>query len=281
MRTPFHALLLLALLLAACGDDTTEVSAGSPGPGTSAVPDVQLRIESAGGFVPVEVSLATFPSLVVADRTAWVPGAQILIYPAPAVPAVQSAPLDDDDLRALAQRLDEAADLFQGTDFGEPPVSDLPTTTVDAVVDGRDLSLAVYALDDEIADEVLTPEQRQARQDVRTLIADLRAVVETADRPWEVATTPELRVSSIPLDPNAPAPEDGLEKRPPVPWPAGVTEPAPSGDTAFGCVALSGAERDVLLEATAQTNVATPWQLSTGVHTIVLRPVFPGEPGCP
>jgi hypothetical protein len=275
-----HALLFLALLAAACGDDATEVSTGAPTPTPAAPSDLLLRIETGGGFVPVEVNLASFPSLVVADGTAWLPGAQILIYPPPAIPALQSAPLDDDDLRALAVRLEEAAPLFDGLDVGEPPVSDLPTTTVHAVVDGVEREVAVYGLDDEAATEGLTAEQLDARQQVRTLIADLRAIVDVADRAWEVGLTPEVRVSAVPVDPEAPS-DDDFDQGDPVGWPEGVTEPAFESSSPFGCTVVTSGERDALLDAAQDTNVLTVWELSNGPHRIALRPLFPGEVPCP
>lgn len=284
MRTSlWHAVLALAVITAGCGDDETEVRSAAPPPSAGAAPEVQLRVEHVGGFVPVEVALAAFPTLVVAEGTAWTPGAQILIYPAPAVPAVQSAPLDEDDLRALAERIDEAADLFDGTDFGQPPVADLPTTTIEAVVDGTERRLEVYALDADAnaVDGALTDDQRRARQEVRRLIADLQAVVDATERPWEVGPTSGLRVSSIPVDPGAPVDDDGFDQGPPVPWPAGVPEPVTAPGSAFGCVAVSGDERDLLLEAAGPTNVLTTWELSSGPHRIALRPLFPGEPDCP
>lgn len=288
----WRALLLLTVLGAACGDDDTEVRSAAPPPADAPTPEVRLRIEHHGGFVPVEVSLASFPTLVVADETAWMPGPQIAIYPAPAVPALQSAPLSGDDVRALADRLDEAADLFGDVDFGQPTVTDLPTTTIEAVVDGTTRRLAVDALDavdGEGVEDGLDEQQRRARQQVRSLIAELQAVVDTPDRRWEPGLTPRVRVSSVPVDPGTETEGrtggeidgDGVPPGPPVPWPAGVPEPVVGPDTSFGCVAVSGPERDALLEAARSTNVLTTWELSSGPHRIVLRPLFPGEVDCP
>lgn len=298
MRTPL--LCTLAVLLAAvaaCGEDTTDVSAT---PDTTAEVDAGelcLVVETGGGFVPVEVNLGAFPELVVAGSTAWTPAAQIAIYPPPAVPAVQSASLDPTDLEALAARVEEDAALFQNVDFGQPPVADLPTTSITVDQGDEERRLEVYGLGDPADTTGLSPEQVEAREAVRDLIADLRGLVDSPEREWEVGLPPEIRVSAIPVDatvdrghdadyetpPDAPADGPGGDEtaEEPIPWPAGVEEPSFADSSRFGCVALSGTGRDQVLEAARSASALTVWQLSSGLHHIVVRPLFPGEPACP
>lgn len=278
MRTRLICSLAVVLALtSACGDDATELTSQSADGGPAEGEDLRLVIETGGGFVPVEVNLASFPELVVANETVWTPGAQIAIFPPPAVPAVQSAPLTDEDLADISARIDQDAELFDGVDFGQPPVADLPSTTITVEQDGVERHLDVYALTDLTDTAGLTAEQVDARRAVSDLISDVRAIVDQPDRNWEVAMTPQIRVSAIPLD----QPTDNGEGGDPVTWPEGVEEPSFAGPSSFGCVALSGAARDRVLEAASSANTLTTWQLPSGPHHIVLRPLFPGEPGCP
>lgn len=293
MRTPSRALLaslasLTALVvLSGCGDDEdVATSPGTDGPTTTAAPEgaggggsqLLVQVATGGGFVPVEVNLGAFPELVVTeDGTAWTPGAQIAIFPPPAVPAVQRAELPPEDVAAIEARLAESAELFDGVDFGQPPVADFPSTTITARIGGGERTLEVYALGAPEAGQALTAEQRQARGAVEGLIADLRAIVEGPGRGWQLELTPQIRVSSIPVD-DPSALDDPVG---PIPWPAGVPEPEAAGGGRFGCVALSGPDRDAVLEAAGPATTMTVWELSDGPHQIVIRPLFPGEAPCP
>jgi hypothetical protein len=276
MRRP---LLVFALVLvaSACGPGDAETATPEAVPGVK--PDVTvLRVETAGGFVPVELALATFPELVVlADGTVWAPAPQLAAYPPPAIPALQRTRLDRNELGRLLGRLARSGELFEEIDFGEPPLADLPTTTVTAWVDGEVRDLGVYAVGHEVDSPDLGSGQREARAALTSLLDDLRTVIEARDRVWRVDLPEELLAWSIPLtDHEGPASlENGGT------WPDGVPQPRRTSGSSFGCTVLRGTGRDAVLAAAANADLLTVWELGDGPHRVVLRPRLVGSPGCP
>ena len=86
---PAAATLLfpLLLVLAACAETPVDPGDGG-GIDHATTPDhVLVRISSEGGFTPVEWTYTNFPVYsLFGDGTLVVPGAQIAIYPGPALP---------------------------------------------------------------------------------------------------------------------------------------------------------------------------------------------------
>ena len=111
-QLPFAIAALL--MLAACADDppaagdgtTPTPSDGSPADGpTIPAEGVVLRIANEGGFVPAGFSLVDVPVFTLyGDGTIITPGAQIAIYPSPALPAIVEREVDPAAVRAIAGR---------------------------------------------------------------------------------------------------------------------------------------------------------------------------------
>src|SRR5918996_978902 len=93
------ALVLLSsvVVLSACADPPGD----SPGAGDgieheTGAGDLLIRIAYEGGFVPVDWNLTNLPVFsLYGDGTLIRPGAQIAIYPAPALPAISSRTVDE------------------------------------------------------------------------------------------------------------------------------------------------------------------------------------------
>src|SRR5207344_2382827 len=110
--------------------------------------ELVLRIEQVGGFVAIQYNLTRMPMLsLYADGLLVTPGAQIEIYPGPALPAMSQQQLSPEAVQLLLRAaidvgLDKDRDY---TDLGSMMISDAPTTTFTLTVDGQMHTTQVYA----------------------------------------------------------------------------------------------------------------------------------------
>ena len=150
-------LLTLALLLSACGasagDDTAADPGGTGGPARPEVAhgpdDVILRIETGGGFVPVDYAFATRPTvLVTGDGVVLQPAPRAADSPPPRLLSFVRHTVDDATLQDLVGRADEAGLLAEPPDYFQdgPQVTDMPSTTVEITADGETWTHSAYAL---------------------------------------------------------------------------------------------------------------------------------------
>ncbi len=144
-------LTVTVLGLAACGRVTGAGSGGDTTPGRIAHPtganDLLLRIEYTGGFVAPEALLQRYPSFsLYGDGTVITQGAQIEIYPQPALPPLISTHVDEEGIQrilhaAIAAGLDGPDVTYAGI-----PIADAPDTVFTLNLDGRTHTTTVTAL---------------------------------------------------------------------------------------------------------------------------------------
>ncbi|MDQ3733784.1 MAG: hypothetical protein M3400_07285 [Actinomycetota bacterium] len=284
--------IITTLLLSGCanvfqGDDGGGGGGGTDGPGArlydhaAGVEDVLVSITSGGGFVPVEYNLRNLPQfLLLGDGTAIVGGVTIAIYPGPALQPLQSAILSEGQIQELFTVADDAGLLAGEIDFGEPPVADAPTTTVEISVDGRTVTQSAYALD--FSDDPsfgLSEAEMAARAGLQSFIETAQGMVGSASAGYEPNGVVVYRLG--PYE-GPPADEPELDQ-PPQTWPI-ETAPAVPTTTEPGaatCVVVSGPEVPTLLAALAEANELTPWLIGSDPPArMVFRPLLPGDPGC-
>jgi hypothetical protein len=286
--------VLGVLALAACGGTAPGPGAEPPGqtesppteppPATEPLPDryeysdapdaVVLDVTTGGGFVPVEVAVDTRP-----DFRLYGDGS-VLVRPEEfelAFPALQTYELTPEGIQAVLQAADEAGLLAAGPDYGQPPVTDLPTTTLTVNLEGSSYSHGAYALgfDDETG---LTAAQRDARERFAGFTAFLADLA---------ATHPELLASAAEAyEPEAVRvyawerePQPG--QKPPA-WPLEPGIETWAGESSFGarCRTIAGPDLETLLGSLPQ-DWPLAWrsggkQWSTGVAL-----QLPGDAGCP
>jgi hypothetical protein len=145
--TPLAAVSAVVVSLAACGDSSSGGSVSS-GPSTGA-DEVVVRVVTSGGFAAESRRPAQLPQLsVFGDGRVITEGPTTLQYPGPALPNLQEYRLTD---AGRARIIDEARDLGlvddPSPDFGDPGITDQPTTTVTVSIDGTMRRVDVYALD--------------------------------------------------------------------------------------------------------------------------------------
>ena len=289
--------LALAVTLAGCQglqSDAGDEPVRDQPPGVAVDPDSPLlQIDLGGGFVMVGYDFSTVPQLTVyADGRVIVTGPQIEIFPAPALPNLQVEQLSEADVEALIAAAFDAGLLGEIPDYGEPLITDVPTTFVTLTVDGHQYVHAAYALgigegeamagDDDLtpADLGITEEQLAARIALSTFIADANELVGSAGDGefYEITAFGIFAMPATNVD-------EGLEDTEPevqvLPWPLDLALA-----DATECTLVDGADAQVLLETLAGANQATQFEQdgaayqAGATYQVFFRPLLPHESGC-
>lgn len=254
--------LLLTPLLPGCGT--------APTPAPAALPGDQLvfAIETVGGMMPTLDQVLGTASLTVygdgrvieADHRRYVEGAPW------AYTVRRVDPMAVAEFAADA----EARDVVDpATDFGDPPVTDMPVSTVHLHGTGTPQLVRVYALADEFENDVAGG-ARRARRELGGIVDrayGLPGQGEQADYvPQQVQVT-ELG------DPT------GVGDRPewPGPDPDTFLAPAPSNRTACGTLS-GGAARAAY--AAARDNPDAGWTVGAQTRVLAVVPLLPGTRAC-
>jgi hypothetical protein len=281
------ALLVLAILGAGCANSSAAPGGGGSGGGTSPAgpDDLLLRIDTSGGFVAPAYTQGQIPGFsLFGDGRVITSGAQIEIYPQPAMPPVIVTTVDADGVATIVRA---ALDAGLGTDadytdLGSTMIADAATTTFTLTANGETHVVRVYALSElGSKPEQMSEEEfdaRSALQDFSTSLFDLRHLVGEAsvtdDEPY---ATDEMRlyVTDYQGDPTL--------KEPTLDWPlaeplASFGEPSVTSDARCGTV--SGGDLAALMPLADQANQLTPWRSGGERFGLVFRPLLPDESGC-
>jgi hypothetical protein len=260
------ALLALALLLTACGDDGGGGEAGDTTDEVRTTPvtfgegdEVWLRVDTGGGLVPVIINQREAPEVLLFDDGRLV---RLTSDDGAVVPAFEAAQLDESEVAAI---LDEAGAVIDGPDVGFPNVTDLPTTTIRLTTDGDKGTLDVYALG--FDDDQLTSDEQSARAAVTALLDDLATAGDAepfVPEEWLVLTTASL---------------EGADVTEAVPWPLDPDRAA-TIETPSVCTRVTGEEAEAVFDALASDDPFTYVDTGTTVVEVALRPVLTGEETC-
>ncbi|RFU19754.1 hypothetical protein [Geodermatophilus marinus] len=270
--------LPVAAVLAGCAQrgETAAPPPASPAEGPARL---VLEVEHTGGFVTPEMLAGRLPLVaVLADGRVVTQGAQIAIYPSPALPSLQLWQLDADGVQTVVDRA-VAAGVTDTGDLGSPAIADAPSTRFTLVTDDGTEVREVYALGMEVDDPALTPEQRTARGALQGLLDVLTDPGTTLGAEGPEPYEPEA-VAAV-VRPWTADPDSELVQ-PEVSWP-GPALPGEDLDARLGlsCVVARGDEADAVLAAAAGANVLTPWVAADGTRwALTLRPLLPHETGC-
>lgn len=286
MRTRIPLTLLLAAFVAGvagCGASTGPEAIEDPRPSTTTsrppadLPngdEIVWQEFTGGGFVPAEYALSEVPDVMIyadgriirsvdADRSTLQPVA----LEEAKVPA-----------RELSTFLQDAADsgLFEpGTDFGQPAVTDMASTSVTLRVGDRPRSVDVYALGFDIDPSFgdVTQDQIDRRDQLSKLVAKARSLALDPSPYVPERIRANLVAHGSQIDAGA-APRDW-------PGPPLASFPTPPADgPGTSCLVIEGPEAAAVNEAAAQ-NEGAFWTIDGEVHQIVTAPLVPGAEGCP
>lgn len=292
VRRPTILLLLAAFVLTACADEPSTPGDGStPTSGASTDPDtVVLRLAYEGGFVPAGFPLLDVPAFTLyGDGTVITPGAQIAIYPAPALPAISERHVDQASIRAIVERA-MSAGLADGdldlSDTGDVAIADASTAVFTLTVDGRTTTAEVYALGfdgDDAAMPGLSEREVALRRDLASLAADLSdlswvtgAGGSLGDEAPYAGDAARLLIGPVIDDPELPQEV--------VAWPVeqplrSLGEPT-SWDPRTRCAVLDGDDWAAVRAVAERANQLSPWSDGRVERSIAFRPLLPGEAGC-
>jgi hypothetical protein len=280
--------VLLALALSACGTSagqggggstTTTAPGGSPGHPTGKN-EVVFQVVEGGGFVSVDYNLTRIPEFsLYGDGRVVVSGPVIMIYPGPAMPNLQTAIIPEEAMQAILSAAREAG-LFDSTfDYGQPGISDMPTTTFVINAGGAKHRSDVYALGMESGAEGLSLEQQQARaalSDLRGKLMDLTAFV-SGEIAWTQYEYSSLAVVCRAVDPNASTdPTDIQPGR--LDWPlADLSTSGQEVAAGFRRTVVSGKDLAALKPLLNKATAITLWKSGDREYHLFFRPLLPDE----
>jgi hypothetical protein len=263
-------------LLSACAQQT---AAGSPSespsaPTASGDDSLVLRVSSTGGFVPPQFLVGRLPATsVYADGRVIFEGPVTLSYPGPALPNLQVGRLSPAQVQQLLDKA-VAAGVKEGADFGQPGVTDVPTTEITVVTATGKQTVGANALREARPDDPqLTKAQHQARKKLLTFVDGLNDL--------DLKTTPYRPEALAALVQPYTAPEDPGVRPKGVEWPG----PALPGDKVnpnldLTCVVATGEQLGAVLTAAADATAITPWGSGGNTWSVLFRPLLPEEAGC-
>ena len=140
------AAVVVSVLLVACsvrpGSSTGQISHPSGN-------DLVLRVEYTGGFIAPAFRLTSFPTFTLTgDGRVIVPGAQIALFPGPALPAVNERRLTAAGIQTVLKELASTGLFETSVEYrgARNVVADAPDTVFTLHADGRDVVVTVYAL---------------------------------------------------------------------------------------------------------------------------------------
>jgi hypothetical protein len=241
-----------------------------------------LRINVHGGFVAPAYALTRIPQFsLYADGLVIMEGAQIELYPGPAIPPVFSVKVDAAGMRKILEAARRAGLDGPNRTYAHPAVADAPTTTFTFIEDGKKHVISAYALGME-APPTVPEDERKARKalyELETHVGNLRGWLPegslSAERPFDYQGLAVI-VSTQPSDEQLQQAE--------LNWPldrsiADLAKPVVDG--AVSCIAVSGQDVERLRPFVAKANELTPWKSDGKTYWLRFRPLLPDESGCP
>jgi hypothetical protein len=244
--------------------------------------ELVLRIHVHGGFLAPAYALTRIPQFsLYADGLSIMEGAQIEIYPGPAIPPVFSTKVDAAGMRKILEAARQAG--LDGPDrtYDHPAVADAPTTTFTLVENGKRHVISAYALGMEAPPSVPEDERkaRKALYELETRLGNLRGWLPdgslSAERPFDYQGLAVI-VSTQPSG-------EQLEQAE-LAWPldrsiADLAQPVVDGEVS--CFAVTGQDVERLRPLVARANELTPWKSDGKTYWLRFRPLLPDESRCP
>jgi hypothetical protein len=282
---PAVAPIASLLALVACADAPVDPGTGDQIDHSGARDHAVVRVALDGGFTPVGWTYTSVPVFsLYGDGTLVLPGAQIEIYPAPALPAISSRRIDEAGVQAiLREALDATADVpADMSDLGVMGIADAQTTVITVSADGTDRTIRAYALA-ELEERPKGMPEAEYRARLRLL--DLLTKLQTLDAwlpPGTLGPEAAYEASGARL---FVGPYRRIEDLPqePIPWPldtplAGFGEVVDGGE--LRCGVVGGVDWTTLHESASRANELTPWTDAGTRSSILFRPLLPDETGC-
>jgi hypothetical protein len=285
--------LTMLLLLAGCRGVGPSPSAGGIAhpPGS----EVVLRFEYRGGFVPPEFAFTNFPTFtLLGDGRVIIPGAQIELFPGPALPAMNVRQLSEAGIQAVLRAVAATGQFAASAEWrgAQNFVADAADTVFTLNAEDRTVTITVYGLGTLLAGDPppnvpaaeLAAHQalNQLTEKLTTLDAWLPATawMQPAWQPY-VPDAIRLLVRNADADPPD---ESGIANQE-MPWPAGEDPATFGAPVSFGdhrCSVVTAAEAEAWYAALGNANQLTRWVSGEHRYAVAVRLLLPDEPeACP
>jgi hypothetical protein len=265
------AILLVVLTITGCGVWPLDRPTASPSPLPGDRP-VFIVEGGSGGFTPYFHHALLTPSLAVYGD------GRVIQYAEgeqdPSVPAAYVISRADPALVASFVAEAEARDLIAGeTDFGDPPVTDMPSTTVQLHGATGPHRIYVYAFGEGFDDD-LSRAQRRARKELAEVIDRASALPGDGERlPYR---PDKVQVTEFAFD--------GGGKSRGAAWPGPNPEsflvPTTPRSIRLACGELSGQAAEKAYDA-ARDNPDGVWTVNSKRRVFAVVPILPTLGGCP
>jgi len=283
MRMLLATTLAATVLTGACAKAGSGGGDSSPsGPGTilypTAADQLVLRIDQGGGFIDPHVTLSQIPIFsLFGDGLLITPGAQIEIYPGPALPAVVQERLTPDAIQRILIAARDTG-LFESRHL--PGVPDTGTTTFTVVANGMTTVTTMGGLGMSGASGSGDDQARQELQAFEARVMDLGWLP-----PGSISDQGIYRPTALRVYVGEYRPGQGLHETP-VAWPldpplARFGDPVIQGGLmGTRCRAVTGRDLGTLLPLVEKANELTPWTSGGLRYALLFRPLLPDESGC-
>jgi len=273
------------LALVACADASIDPGDGGGIDHGTARDQVLVRVSFEGGFTPIEWTYTNFPTFsLYGDGTLVLPGAQIELYPGPALPAISRRQIEEPGIQAiLEEALDAVADIPGNLDdLGFMGIADAPTTVISVSADGLNRTIRAYALA-ELSErpDGMPDEEYRARLRLQQLVTKL-GTLDTWLPIGSLGPEAGYEASAARLFVGPYRKVDDLPQEPAL-WPLeGALDSF--GSVANGsemqCGVVEGANWEAVRGAASRANELTPWTDAGSTFSILFRPLLPDETGC-
>jgi len=277
-------LILAATLSSACASQASTGPKDNPPKDNPRVDGLVLRIDTRGGLLPPAQAMTQIPQFsLYSDGQILTQGAQIEIYPGPALSPVFSTHVSDDGFGRIIKNARQAG--LEGPDrhYDFPGVADAATTTFTFVENGRRHVISAYALGIESTSQSIPGSERQARAKLLELemrLGNLRGWLPEGSLSRDVPFAYQgltVLVTSRPEGEQMPEPE--------ITWPldrsiAKLATPVNAGSD-VSCFTVTDQNLKKLRPLVTRANQLTPWKNETKTYWLRFRPLLPDESGCP
>ena len=270
--------LVAVLGLAACGKQTVSTGDGSSVTYSTNPSSIVVRVETTGGFVPVETIFTNLPAVsIYGDGSVITTGPQVMIYPGPVVPNLLVRKLDVAGMQAVLSAAQDAGIRTEPIDYGQPPVADVPNTVVTVNANDTSYTQSANALGMDEATSGLTQSQVDARAKLSTFVnsmTDLETLVGAdhigPEQPYTIAGWRLRATVTDELPTGEPAPTV-------VPWPVTSVPLASVGE----CAAVTDpAKATQVTDTMTKANQLTFFTEAGITYQVLARPLLPDETGC-
>jgi hypothetical protein len=248
--------------------------------------DLVLRVSNAGGLIGPSIRLTGLPGLsLYGDGRLIVPGAQIDIYPGPAMPSLQVTRVTEAGMQRILRAARSAGLLGPDRHYDYQGIMDAGTTTFTVVAGGAIHRVSAVALSEgtdlsRVPDDEREPRRLMAafQQDLSDVRGRLGADVAGPDQPYVPSA---VRIVATTGDPKG-AEDPNMVKI--VDWPLAslATFGEPRLSATVRCGDLTGADLEKVRAALTSAHQLTFWRSEGRFYQLQLRPLLPDEQaGCP